>query len=129
MALTEASREACAMALDTLLARCDGATAAMLAFRDGRPYVDRVRKAPMQGKFAAMSSSLVALGQSILREVQGGTLDHVLVEGNGGKFVVASIPGSGGLLVIAVLANHDARLGLVLGHAKTCALAVSAAIA
>ena len=128
MALTEASREACSTALDALLSRCDGVSAAMLAFRDGRPYVDRLRDAPARGKFAAMSSSLVALGQSILRELAAGGLDHVLVEGSDGKFVVSSVPGSGGLLVIAVLAQRDARLGLVLGHTKTCALAVSTAI-
>lgn len=128
MALTEASRAACASALDALLERCEGISAAMLAFRDGRPYVDRVRDQPARGKFAAMSSSLVALGQTVLREVQGGTLDHVLVEGTDGKFVVSSIPGSGGLLVIAVLAQRDARLGLVLGHTKSCVLAVSAAL-
>jgi len=128
MALTKASKEACETALDELLARCDGVSAVMLAFRDGRPYADRVRDAAARGKFAAMSSSLVALGQSVLRELGGGVLDHVLVEGNDGKFVVASVPGSGGLLVIAVLAQRDARLGLVLGHTKTCALSISTAI-
>jgi len=128
MALSEAGRKLCAEALDALIARCDGVSAAMLAFRDGRPYVERVRTRADHGKFAAMSSSLVALGQSVLRELDAGTLDHVLVEGTDGKFVVSSIPGSGGLLIIAVLARRDARLGLVLGHAKSCALAVSSAI-
>jgi len=128
MALTETSREACTAALDDLMRRCEGVSAVMLAFRDGRPYVDRMRDASARGKFAAMSSSLVALGQSVLREVAAGSLDHVLVEGSDGKFVVSSIPGSGGLLIIAVLAQRDARLGLVLGHAKTCSLAVAAAI-
>jgi len=129
MALTEASKKVCVTAIDDLMARCDDVTAAMLALRDGRPWIERARVKHEPGKFAAMSSSLVALGQSVLRELGAGALDHVLVEGIDGKLVVANVPGSGGLMLISVLAKREARLGLVLGHTKTCALAVSSAIA
>lgn len=129
MALTEASKKVCATALEDLMVRCDDVTAAMLALRDGRPYIERIRGKTEPGKFAAMSSSLVALGQTVLRELGVGALDHVLIEGVDGKLVVANVPGSGGLVLISVLAKREARLGLVLGHTKTCALAVSAAIA
>ncbi len=124
----EKYRQPCKTALDNLMTRCDDVTAAMLALRDGRPYAENIRDKVEPGKLAAMSSSLVALGQTVLRELSSGTLDHVLVEGADGKLVVASIPGSGGLLIISVLAKRDARLGLVLGHTKMCALEVSSYI-
>lgn len=117
----------CAAVLGKLLADCDGVRAAMLALRDGRPFVERSRTAMDSGKFAAMSSSLSALGQSILRELDGGTLDHILIEGNEGKLVVTTVPGAGGLLILAVLAERDALLGLVLGRSKTCARELLAA--
>ena len=119
------NRSQCEAALDRLVGSSDGIRAAMLALRDGRPFVERCRARVDGGKFAAMVSSLVALGQTALRELSAGGLDHVLVEGREGKLVVSSIEGSGGLLLLAVLADSDARLGLVLGQAKTCAQAVS----
>ena len=127
MAVAPPDRALCTQALDRLLSSSDGISAAMLALRDGRPFVERCAGSVDSGKFAAMTSSLVALGHSVLRELDAGPLDHVLIEGGTGKLVVANIPGSNGLLLLAVLATPEARLGLVLGHAKTCVQAVAAA--
>ncbi len=124
---TPPNRAQCDAALARLMDSCDGVRAVMLALRDGRPYVERFRTPLDGGKFAAMVSSMVALGHTVLRELGAGKLDHVLVDGTEGKLVISSISGSGGLLLLAVLAERDARMGLVLGHSKTCAQAVSQA--
>jgi predicted regulator of Ras-like GTPase activity (Roadblock/LC7/MglB family) len=128
MGMNAPDRVRCAQALDQLLVSCDGVIAAMLALRDGRPFLDRHRTPHDSGKFAAMSSSLVALGHSVLKELKAGQLDHVLIEGSEGKLVIASVPNSNGMLLLAVLAERDARLGLVLGHSKTCAQTVGAGL-
>ncbi len=125
MAVDLPSRASCVMMLDELLRRCDGASAVMLALRDGRPYAERSRAKIEGGKFAAMASSLVALGHSVLRELGAGALDHVLVEGAQGKLVVCNVPGSKGVLILAVFASSEARLGLVLGHARACARSIN----
>lgn len=128
MGVSAPDRSRCLAALEDLLGRCEGTQAAMLALRDGRPFADRVQSGVDVGRFAAMASSLAALGQSVLRELKAGPMDHVLVEGAEGKLVLVSVPDTGGLLLLAVLASHEARLGLVLGHARICAQAVAAAI-
>lgn len=119
-------RSQCAAALDRLILSSGQIHAAMLALADGRPYAMRHAASLDSNKFAAMTSSLFALGLSVLRELDAGTLDHALIEGSKGKLVVSTIPGSAGLLTLAVLAHSDAPLGRVLGHGKACALAVAA---
>ncbi|HBK57053.1 MAG TPA: hypothetical protein DDZ76_12335 [Xanthomonadales bacterium] len=128
MSLKAPDRAKCNTALEKLLTDCEGARAAILALRDGRPYAECTKGAIDQGKFAAMVSSLNALGHSVLRELDSGRLDHVLIEGSDGKLVVSSVPDSGNLLILAVLAEPKALLGLVLGKSKACASAISAII-
>lgn len=125
MPVNTPDRARSAAALDRLLQGCDGVQAAMFALRDGRPFVEKSRARVEGGKLAAMTSSLVALGRSVLRELNAGELDHVLIEGSSGKLVVSNVPDSGGLLILAVLASSEARLGLVLGHSKMCAQALA----
>ena len=127
MAIGAPDRVRCAAALDQLLHADEGISAVLLALRDGRPFLEKHRHSVDGGKLAAMASSLVALGQSVLRDLKSGPLDHVLIEGAEGKLVISSVADSGGLLILAVLATRDTRLGLVLGHAKTCVQAVAAA--
>lgn len=116
-------------ALEELLER-SGANAAIIASRDGRPFAEKTREriGVESGRLAAMASSLAALGDGVLRELSSGALDHVLIEGSGGKFVVCRIPGAHNALVLAVHAGASARLGLVLGQAKACAVTLGTLI-
>ncbi len=121
MAIKVPPRASCARILDELIAGCDGVDAAMLSLRDGQPFVEKTGARITAGKFAAMSSSLVALGSTVLRELNGGALDHILVEGSQGKLVLTRVAASQGVLLLSVFANNQARLGQVLGHAKNSA--------
>lgn len=125
--MLEPDRSLCVSALDHLVGS-DGILAGMLALRDGRPFLMRNRNRSWnEGKIAAMVSSTVALGQTFLRELGAAPLDHILIEGAEGKLVICSVARSNSLLLLAVVAERDARLGLVLGHSKTCAQAIAAA--
>lgn len=128
MPLSETTRDRCREELRRVLSYCGGASAAMLALRDGRTFALEARGRMDADKLAAMSSSLVALSDSALRELAAGPLDHVLVDGAAGKLVITRISASGGLLLLAVLADAGTRLGLVLGHARACAAAVGGVI-
>lgn len=125
MVIATPDKARCAATLDQLMRSGADINASMLALRDGRPFVERCRTPMDSGRFAAMSSSLVALGQSVLRELGAAPLDHVVIEGTEGKLIIFSVPGSSGLLILAVFASRNARLGLVLSQSKTCAQAIS----
>jgi len=128
MKLNSSDRDACTQQLRILTERCRGVKAAMIASRDGRSFAHLASSSMDMNKFAAMSSSLVALGETMLRELEAGTFDHVLVDGSKGKLVVSRISGRGGLLILATLATADTRPGLVLGYTRTCALSIHEAL-
>lgn len=120
MSIVLPTQQQCLRALDVLLRRCDGVEAAMFALRDGRSYAERFRSALSVNKFAAMSSSLVALSNSVLREIASDTLNYLLIEGEGHKLVLCKVSSSKGALILSILARHEINLGLVLGLAKMC---------
>jgi predicted regulator of Ras-like GTPase activity (Roadblock/LC7/MglB family) len=124
LALTTEHRALCQTELDRLVASTPGVRCAMLALRDGRPFVQSAAGID-PGRFAAMASSMCALGDSVLKELSSGSLDHVLVDGSDGKLVISKVPGCGGLIVLGLLATHQALLGLLLGHAKESGKTVS----
>jgi len=93
----------------------------MLASRDGHPAVFIETETVVPGKFAAMSSSITALGKTIIHEVGAGRLSHVLVEGDKGKVVFVRVPYENGLFVLAVLAAPDILLGRMHAVARTLA--------
>lgn len=123
-----ADRTRCLAALDRLVGGSDGIAAAMIVLRDGRPFVERIRSGVDAGRFAAMASSLAALGRSVLSELRLGEVDHLLIDGTDGKIVLCSVPDTGRMLLLAVVAAQEARLGLVLGQARICTHAVAASI-
>jgi len=127
MGIAPPDRGRCQAALDRLLSSSEGITCAMLALRDGRPFAQCHRSPIDVGKLAAMTSSMSALGQSVLRELKSGPLDHLLIDGAEGKLVLATIPGSNGVLMLAVHAGKEVPLGFVLGQAKACVTLISAA--
>jgi uncharacterized protein len=124
--LTQQHRQLCHAELTRLIENCAGVKCAILALRDGRPFAQASQQSFDPARFAAMSSSLSALGDSVLKELAAGSLDHVLVDGSDGKLVISKIPGCGGVMILGLLASHQTLLGLLLGHAKECSNTISA---
>lgn len=119
MKITAQHRVLATQELQRLLLQSEEILGAVVASRDGRPFVHALRASVDQGRFAAMASSLVALGTSILKELQAGTLNHLLIQADMGQIILTRVPDSGGLLILALLASSNARLGLMLSHAKS----------
>lgn len=117
----------CLAALDKAMAHCPGIVAGMFALRDGRCYAERSRSRVAVGKFAAMSSSLMALSSSVMAELAADTPGYLLIEGSTHKLVACRVPHGQVGLIVAILAQSEVSLGLVLGYARTCAREVSEA--
>lgn len=119
----------CKQALSELLVVRQSVTAALLAYRDGRPLAFRSKDSLGQEKLAAMASSLVVLSQSILTAAAADVLELALLEGRNYKLLFLQVPTGGDPLVLALRADSSESLGRVLSDAKICASRVSASFA
>ena len=123
----EPDRRLCEAALSELLTTRESIITALLASRDGRPYIIKTRdKGQNPSRLAAMVSSLAALSQSILKETTQDGFDLALLEGDRSKLAVLKIPAGNGLLTLAVLADAGVNLGRMLSDTRTCAAKVDA---
>lgn len=127
-AIQEPDRRICEAALSTLLTTRESVTSALLATRDGRPYLFKTRdKSQHPARFAAMVGALAGLSQSILKETSQDGFDLALLEGERSKLAVLKIPAGDDLLTLAVLADANVNLGRMLSDTRTCASKVAAA--
>jgi predicted regulator of Ras-like GTPase activity (Roadblock/LC7/MglB family) len=120
------NRLACESALNELVNSRDFVISALLATRDGRPYLFKSRDKNMHpARFSAMVGALAGLSQSVLKETTQDGLDLLLLEGQRSKLAVLKVPANNGLLVLAVMADAGTNLGLMLSCARTCAAKVN----
>lgn len=117
--------------LATLLREQPEIAAVMLATGDGRAVagVSRAGQGGEAGRFAAMLSSMAALGRTVLGELKAGRPGHILIEGDAGTLVISEVPLGRRSLILGTLAGSDARLGAVLARSKGCCIALAGALA
>lgn len=125
--LVQPDRDRCEQALHKLIYSGEPVVTAMLAYRDGRPYLAKSHARPDPGKLAAMTSALAALSSTVLRELAGDASDLTLIEGRSGKLVLIPVAAADRLLMLAVHAEGNANLGRLLSYARACAAQVDAA--
>ncbi len=105
-------------ALTRLLSSCPGAQGALVATDDGF-VVAKVFKQEMAAKtLAAITSSVMSLSESMIKETQQGPCNNVIVEGQGGNIVSLRISKT---RVLTAMAGPRTRLGMLLSSAKVCA--------
>lgn len=106
--------------LEELLRDVPNVIAAVIASADGFEIADASRSGISANRLSALSSSLLALGQASLRELQFRGAGTVLIENEGGKIYVAEAPVQPYPAVLCVIADHDALIGKVLWAARRC---------
>lgn len=110
--------------LVTLLRDCEDIFGAVVATSDGHAVAHYGRdgdKMPAK-QLAAMSSTLVALGDSVAKVLEQGICTNVLVENDQGTALVLHA-GEGMVLMTAAVSN--AKLGMVLSHSRKCATSIA----
>lgn len=109
--------------LDTLVNSGTGITAAFISTSDGRHLLHHSKDRDGH-RVAAMSSSLLALGETVSRELTLDPCRNVLVECAGGYAVVLRIPDAFGRLLLTCVSSNTGQLGMLLSKSKICATAL-----
>ncbi len=109
-----------------LHARLSGAIGCMLATTDGRRVAAVVDNEADPQRVSAMVGSIVALGETIGREVMIGRTQFVAVSAEGGMILLQRVPARRDLLVVGTLARHNTNLGILLHETGITATAAAA---
>jgi len=93
------------------LKKVGGITASAVVTRDGLLVASDVTGEVDAETFAAMTATMTGAAETAISEIQAGSLDRVIVEGETAKIISV---GAGSKALLVVLAASDAPLGLVL---------------
>jgi|GEM_PF-1526071 len=109
---------------DALFDRIPGLYGVLFSTADGDPVSTRFNADDMQReRLAAMSSSLVALGETMAKGAHQQACDYVIVQSGDGYIVSLRI---GKRLLLSAFASKDTNLGMLLSSCQGTAEAISA---
>ncbi len=108
-----------------LHARVSGVIGCVLATTDGRQVSAVVDNEADPQRVSAMVGSIVALGETIGREVMIGRTQFVAVSAVGGMILLQRVPAQRDLLVVGTLARHNTNLGILLHETGITAVAAA----
>lgn len=103
------------MELNSLIDSGTGIYAALYSTIDGHAVIHATKQALPESKFAAMTSSLIALGESVAREGTQSACQYVVIVNSDGVVVPKRC---GKFHVLTVLARKDTNLGMVLSASR-----------
>lgn len=92
------------------LQRTEGVEASAVVSVDGLIIASALPSGVEEDRVSAMSAAMLSLGERIASELGRGTLDQVYIKGEKGFVILMAV---GEEAVLTVLANEDAKLGLV----------------
>jgi len=108
--------------LANLMTNCGDVAGAMISSTDGHAQAQMLATDMDHHRFAAMSSALLALSDSLLSETQHSTTKNILLESDGGN---AFIMHAGNQLLLTVFSKPSSNLGMSLAYAKKAAAEIS----
>jgi uncharacterized protein len=106
--------------------RVHGWTGALVATVDGRLVAVHHTEEMEAARVSAMVGSVVALGDTVCRELKYGRSQSLIVSAGGGHLLALRIPASREVLVLGVLARNNATLGLLIHHGREAAVELGA---
>lgn len=110
----------CEAYLQKLVSTTSGVTAALVVTSDGFEVASVLHNDLSPEKMAAMTSSMLALGEAVLSEANLNDCQNVVIESNGGLIIMLSIGDPNKELLLSVITNGQAMLGQVLWAARQC---------
>lgn len=119
-----AHRSACQALIDALVAEHCEITGALVCSVDGFEIAASLPQALSAAKLAAMTSSLVALGEAVSAEGGVEGCLNVVIEAQAGRLLLMDIPGSSRHL-LTVICDNSSTLGHVLWAVRECSKELS----
>lgn len=101
--------------LTEMIENCDDITGAMVSSSDGHAWAERLPGELDQHRFAAMSSALLALGDTMLKETMEARPKNVFLESDEGRIFVMH---AGNNLLLTIFTSASAQIGMPMAYAK-----------
>ena len=108
--------------------RIPAAIGCVIATVDGRLVSHVVDNEADPQRIAAMIGSMVALGETIGREVRIDRSQYVVVNATSGMFFAQRVPSKKELFVVSTLVRASTNLGIVLHETRTTAATIGRAV-
>ncbi|NIR29193.1 MAG: hypothetical protein GWN84_07730 [Gammaproteobacteria bacterium] len=105
-------------ALKTLLDSCAGSLAALVATDDGFVVAEAFKREMAVKSLAAITSSLMGLAESMVKETDQWPCRNVVIEADNGNIVSLRVADQ---RVLTAIASKETSLGMLLSAAKACA--------
>ncbi|WP_257386680.1 roadblock/LC7 domain-containing protein [Tahibacter caeni] len=115
-------------AVRSLHQRVPAAIGCVVATVDGRLVAQVVDNGADPQRIAAMIGSMVALGETIGREVRIDRSDYVVVNALNGILLAQRVPARRELFVVSTLARTTTNLGILLHETRTTAAEIGRAV-
>jgi predicted regulator of Ras-like GTPase activity (Roadblock/LC7/MglB family) len=125
LTLPDDFRRVCEETLTRVMERTQGAYGAVLATIDGHAVLSVTHRDLPSDRIAAMTSSLLALGETIAREAQQRQCKFVIVENSDGYVVTLRITAK---LTLSTFSGNEANLGMLLSASRNAAESIGKAI-
>ena len=110
---------------EALFAAVPGLYGVLFATADGNPVSARLKGEMERDRLAAMSSSLVALGETLAKAADQQASEYVIVQNGDGYVVSLRI---GNRLLLSAFAGRETNLGMLLSSCRNSAENISAKI-
>ncbi len=123
--ISHAANEALSQILDEMIDLSGEIEGAIVSSADGIALAERLPTGLDKHRFAAMSSALLALSDSLGQEGQKGQTQNVLLESENGKVFLMH---AGAALLLTVFTNSDSKLGGCLAYARQATEQIAAVV-
>ena len=108
--------------LANLMTGCGDIAGAMISSTDGHAQAQKLADELDYHRFAAMSSALLALSDTLISETQQGDTKNILLESESGNIFILH---AGNQLLLTVFSKPSSNLGMSLAYARKAAEEIS----
>lgn len=108
--LSDNSRELIQSVFAEMMESCGGITTLVVSTVDGHALTSYHNEAIDESRMAAMTSSLLAIAESLAKEVKHSVCQHIIVQNSDGVIVTQRL---GKSLVLTAIAGQKTNLGML----------------